>query len=156
MVQELGDNFLGTWKYIFVLEMILHRIVYLSGCMCNSAIYSYYHSSFARGTIPKAMNEWRFPGMVFYYCNNEFILWPTYRMIGTYVATPAGDNCRMIGSYVATPPGNKKSISNVATNGSCPTIKWVNKKPTAEWNNCKQSWGDVLDNLLNKFRIDVT
>ena len=43
-------------------------------------------------------------------------------MIGTYVATPPGDNCRMIGSYVATPPGNKNSISNVANNGNCPTI----------------------------------
>ena len=50
-------------------------------------------------TIPKAMNEWRFPGITFCYGNNEFIIWQT---------------CGMIGSYIATPPGNKKSISNVA------------------------------------------
>ena len=62
----------------------------------------------------------------------------------------------MIGSYVATPPGNKKSISNVAINGDCPTIKLMNKKPTTEWNGYEQSRGDVTDNLLNESRIDIT
>ena len=33
-------------------------------------------------------------------------------------------------------------------------IKLMKKKPTAEWNSCKQSQGDVLDTLLNESRID--
>ena len=118
-------------------------------------IYSYYHSRTRYREISrvhcrvllrvrstsnntKAMNEWCFPGIAFYYGNNEFIVWQT---------------CTMIGSYVATPPGNKKTISYVASNDDCPTIKWTNKKPTAEWNGCEQSRGDVLDNLLNESRI---
>ena len=75
-----------------------------------------------------AMKQWCFTGIAFYYGNNEFIIWQT---------------CRMIGLYIATLPGNKKSISNIASNGDCPTIKWTNKKPTTEWNSCKQSQRDV-------------
>ena len=83
-------------------------------CTCVHVLYSHYHSRTryqersrvhcrvllrVRSTSnnTKAMNEWCFPGIAFYYGNNEFIVWQT---------------CRMIGSYVATPPGNKKSISN--------------------------------------------
>ena len=96
----------------------------------------------AQVIIPKAMNKWCFLGIAFYYMygNNEY----------TCIVQ---QTCRMIGSYVATPPGNKKSISNVASSSNCPAIKWMSKKPTAEWSSRKQSQWDVLD---NKSRIDVT
>ena len=55
------------------------------------------------------MNEWCFPGIAFYYGNNDFIVWQT---------------CRMIGSYVATPPGNRKLISNDRMNEQ-EAYRWV-------------------------------
>ena len=56
-------------------------------------------------------------------------------------------NWGMIGSYTDSKPGNKKSIWNVASNRNCPTIEWMSKKPTAEWNSREQGQRHILDNL---------
>ena len=122
---------LRGWVLNFIEYYILITIVECDTGKYQEFIAEYCFECEARVTIPKAMNEWCFPGIAFYYGNNEFIVWQT---------------CTMIGSYVATPPGNKNSISYVASNDDCPMIKWTNKKPTAEWNGCEQSQGDVLDN----------
>ena len=108
--------------HYIILYYIVITIVECNTRKHHEFIAEYCYKCEAQVTISKAMNEWCFPDIVFYYGNNEFIVWQT---------------CRMIGSYVATPPGNKKSILNIDSSGDCPTIEWTNKKRTAEWNSYK-------------------
>ena len=87
-------------------------------------IAEYCYECEARVTIPKAMNEWCFLGIAFYYGNNNF-----YRMTNQ-------TNDWSVSSHT---PKKQISISDIASNADCWTDKW---EPTVEWtavNNAKES-----------------